>query len=76
MFRRLRIWFIRRRECRAEKCSYFTHYLSLGPADLPHRMFHEAEQEYINWRWRVDNEPEPDFYSQKMLQLYERQVRA
>lgn len=76
MFASLKVWFIRWRECRAEKCSYFTRYLRLGPADLTHRMFHQAEQEHVNWRWRVATSPEPDFYSEKILRVYQRQVRA
>lgn len=31
-------------ECREHKCSYYTHYLAHGSADLEHEGFHAAEK--------------------------------
>jgi hypothetical protein len=31
-------------ECRKHKCSYYSHYLAYGPADLTHEGFHSAEK--------------------------------
>ena len=31
-------------DCRAQRCTYYLHYLIYGPADLPHRAYHEAER--------------------------------
>jgi hypothetical protein len=41
--RALRRGFRRWLDCRRRRCTYYTHYLAYGPADLTHVGFHSAE---------------------------------
>jgi hypothetical protein len=47
-------------ECQTHTCTYYTHYLAYGPADLTHEGFHQAERmgdEHIRNCTRTHNAP-------------------
>ena len=66
--------------CKAETCTYYTHYLRHGPPVLPHAAFHQAEKECTEWQERAltcfkNNESPPRFVT-KMCEKLEKEVRA
>ncbi len=78
MFKAIKQWWL----CRNKQCSYYTHYLAYGPADLNHDGYHTAAKQCDYWqrRWAVAEHegasPAILLDIERRCEAWERRIRA